>query len=98
MPLLKPSKIANAASQPWQSVIFAAVGDARVKVLRMDGTSTPEEVHDYNELLIVLEGLLALEISGERVEVHAGEVYLATAGERHSVLAGSRGTLLIVDK
>ena len=70
----------------WQSRLLGRVGEARVKLTRMDGAASPEEVHDYAEALIVIDGELRLRIAG-----------LVPAGIAHAVDEGSTGTLLILD-
>jgi mannose-6-phosphate isomerase-like protein (cupin superfamily) len=64
--------------------------------MRMDETAYPEEVHD-DEGLLVLDGVMVLRIHGDTVQVGAGELCVIPAGTPHSVEAGSRGTLLILD-
>lgn len=56
-----------------------------------------QEAHDYNEGLLVICGCLHLDVAGQTVKVQSGEMYLVEAGVAHSVLAGSHGTLMIVD-
>ena len=81
----------------WQSKVLARIGDARVKVLRMDGSAYPEEQHDDAEALLVLDGELRLVIGGREQPVRTGEVVVVPSGIGHSVGAGSHGILLIVD-
>jgi quercetin dioxygenase-like cupin family protein len=81
----------------WQSRVLGQVGDTRVKLARMDGTASPEEVHDYTEALLVLDGELRLRVAGQAVRVRAGELCLVPAGTAHAVDEGSAGTLLILD-
>ncbi|WNG43552.1 cupin domain-containing protein [Archangium minus] len=90
---------AFAASLPeaWRSRVLGQVGPARIKVLRMDALAYEEEIHDYNEALLVLDGVMALTVRGEPVNVRAGELYLVEAGTPHAVAQGSHGTLVIVD-
>jgi len=76
---------------------WARPGGGNFKVLRMDGTPYPDEVHDYAEGLLVIDGELRLRIHGEAVTVSRGEVYVVPAGVPHSVDAGSAGTLVILD-
>jgi len=97
MPLLNLTKIADALPLAWKSTILGEVGPARIKVLRMDEMSYAEEVHDYNEGLLVVSGRMLLEVAGERVEVNAGELYIAQAQIAHAVLPGSQGCLVIID-
>ncbi len=49
------------------------------------------------EALRVIEGWLLLQVSGETIDVAAGQLYLAQAGTPHAVLPGSCGTLVFVD-
>ena len=63
----------------------------------MDGQPVCEEVHDYAEALIVLEGAMTLCAGGIAHKLETGEMVLVPAGTPHSVAAGSSGALLIVD-
>jgi mannose-6-phosphate isomerase-like protein (cupin superfamily) len=97
---MTPIRLVDAASQlpqAWSSRVFAQFGGARLKLVRMDDTAYPEEVHDDDEGLLVLDGVMVLRIHGETLHVGAGELCVIPAGTPHSVEAGSRGTLLILD-
>jgi mannose-6-phosphate isomerase-like protein (cupin superfamily) len=89
--------VAAQLPQAWSSGVLASFGNARLKLLRMDERSYPEESHDYDEALLVLDGVMVLRIHGEVLRVEAGELYVVPAGMPHSVEGGSRGTLLIID-
>lgn len=82
----------------WRSTIVGKAAGANVKVLRMDGAVYPDEVHDFDEALLVIDGQMNLDIQGEITSVRTGEVYIVPAGVAHSVAAGSQGTLVIIDK
>lgn len=91
---------AAAAHLPaWQSAIIGRVGAANIKLINMDGRAVVEEVHDYDEAVFVVDGLLALEFSDEarRVDLPTGGFFMIPAGQPHSILAGCHGTLLLVD-
>jgi len=93
-------RLLEAAAQlpaAWSSRVLATVGNARVKLVRMDETAYPEECHDFDEGLLVLDGVMLLRIHGELLWVEAGQLYVVPAGTPHSVEGGSRGTLLIID-
>lgn len=97
---MTPIRLTDAAAQlpqAWSSRVFAQFGGARLKLVRMDGTAYPEEVHEDDEGLLVLDGVMLLRIHGSTVHVSAGELCVVPAGTPHSVEAGSRGTLLILD-
>ena len=102
-PLIEPMRhinlIAHASSLPqtWRSQIVGLPGGSNLKVLRMDATSYEEEVHNYNEALLVLDGCMNLQLGDSVVPVGAGEVYVVPAGVPHGVAPGSHGTLVIVD-
>ena len=83
--------------EAWSSVVVAGFGDARLKVLRMDAAAYPEEVHDYREGLLVLDGEMRLRVGDETVLVKAGEVYVVEPGVAHAVEPGSYGVLAILD-
>ena len=56
-----PIRLVDAAAQlpeAWSSRVLAAFGDARLKLLRMDEAAYPEESHDYDEALLVLDGVI----------------------------------------
>ncbi|MFD3468084.1 cupin domain-containing protein [Streptomyces sp. NPDC058682] len=89
----------TAADQPegWRSLVLGEVGNACVKVLRMDEMPVEPESHAATEALLVLDGQLQLEVSGRPVSVRAGELYMVPAGTTHAVGPDSRGTLVIVE-
>ena len=97
MSLVKFDSIANALPDTWKSSIVGQVGPARIKVLRMDEMAYGEETHDYNEGLLVTNGQMMLAVSGQSVVVKSGQMYLVEAAVPHAVLAGSHGTLVIID-
>lgn len=82
----------------WKSSVIGQAADANLKVLRMDESAYDEEVHDYAEALLVLDGCMNLTVAGEVIHVSAGEIYIVPPGVPHGVAAGSGGTLLIIDK
>ncbi|MFC5436566.1 cupin domain-containing protein [Rhodanobacter umsongensis] len=83
--------------QAWRSKLVARIGDANLKLLRMDAQPYPAEMHAYAEGLLVLDGELRLDVAGRIVTVGAGGFYLVPAGTPHAVAPGSKGTLLILD-
>lgn len=83
--------------QAWQSRRLARVGDASLKLMRMDAQAYPDETHACAEGLLVLEGELRLDVAGEAVTVAAGQLYMVPPGVPHAVQPGSSGTLLIID-
>lgn len=97
MPFLDFAAIAAQLPHSWTSTRLGQVGPARIKVLRMDEQAYEEETHDYNEGLLVIDGHLHLSIGTERINVKTGQMYLVQAGTAHGVLAGSHGTLVIID-
>ena len=82
----------------WRSKVLGKAAGAHVKVLRMDASSYPSEVHDFEEALLVVEGQMNLEIGGQIIAVRAGEVFIVAAGQAHAVVPGSHGTLVIIDR
>ncbi len=91
---------ASAASLPdaWRSQVVGRAGGANFKVLRMDASAYPDECHDFDEALLVLEGQMNLEIQNAVLAVRAGEVFIVPAGVPHAVAAGSSGVLIIIDQ
>lgn len=82
----------------WKSTVLGQAAGANVKVLRMDGQAYPDESHDFDEALLVLDGRMNLFIQGSQIEVRAGEMYIVPAGVPHAVAPDSHGTLVIIDR
>ncbi|WP_338574454.1 cupin domain-containing protein [Erwinia billingiae] len=97
MPLYDLKTEADALPKAWHSQILGRIGEANLKVLRMDERSVTEEVHEYDEGLLVIDGRLELSVKGEKITVTSGQLYIAKAGVPHTVETGSSGTLLIID-
>lgn len=89
--------LARELPQAWRSRLLGGIGQARLKLLRMDAGAYPEEIHDQAEALLVLEGRMRLRFAGQVRTVGAGELCLVPAGVAHAVAEGSHGILLIVD-
>lgn len=90
--------LATSLATSWRSTIVGQAAGANVKVLRMDAAEYPNEVHDFDEALLVLDGQMNLRFGEDVVQVLGGEVYIVPAGVPHAVAAGSHGTLVIVDR
>ncbi|MBU9827802.1 MULTISPECIES: cupin domain-containing protein [Yersiniaceae] len=88
---------ANALTEAWHSQVLGRIGEANLKILRMDARSVTEEVHEYDEGLLVIDGRLELSVKGKKISVRSGELYVAKAGVPHTVEIGSFGTLVIID-
>lgn len=97
MPLYDLKTEADALPKAWHSQILGRIGEANLKVVRMDERSVTEEVHEYDEGLLVIEGRLELSVKGEKITVTSGQLYIAKAGVPHTVETGSFGTLVIID-
>lgn len=97
MSLYNLSTEAQELPEAWQSRILGRIGEANLKVLRMDERSIIEEVHKYDEGLLVIEGRLELSVGDKQISVTSGQLYVAKAGIPHTVKIGSFGTLVIID-
>lgn len=86
-----------AAPEAWKSRVLAQVGNANLKVMRMDDAPYPAESHGYTEGLLVVDGCLNLTIGPDAIVVRAGELFLVPAGVAHAVAPGSNGTLVVFD-
>ncbi|MDP3227117.1 MAG: cupin domain-containing protein [Acidovorax sp.] len=98
MAKIQLSSIADGLPLAWNSTIVGQAAGANVKVLRMDSGAYPDESHDFDEALLVLDGCMRLDLQGKVTEVNAGEVFIVPAGVSHSVAPGSHGTLVIIDR
>ena len=92
------SAIADQLPRAWNSTVVGQAAGANIKVLRMDDAAYPDESHDFDEALLVLDGCMRLALQGQVTEVQAGEVFIVPAGVPHAVAPGSRGTLVIIDR
>lgn len=97
MSLYNLSTEAQALPEAWHSRILGRIGEANLKVLRMDERSIIEEAHEYDEGLLVIEGRLELSVGRKKISVTSGQLYIAKAGVPHTVEIGSFGTLVIID-
>jgi hypothetical protein len=57
---------AHALTEAWHSIVLGRIGTANLKVLRMDERSVTEEVHTYDEGLLVIDGRLELSVEGKK--------------------------------
>ena len=96
---MNPINLESAAAQldAWKSIVLARVAGASIKVMRMDGAPYPDELHDYPEGLLVVDGQLNLTVGSDEIAVRAGEIYVVPVGVAHAVAPGSTGTLVIFD-
>ena len=83
--------------QAWRSTILGRAGAANFKLLRMDALAYPDECHDFDEALLVVDGQMNLLIENEMIQVGPGEVFIVPAGTPHAVAPGSYGSLVIID-
>ncbi|MBO9677638.1 MAG: cupin domain-containing protein [Acidovorax sp.] len=90
-------QLASTLPAAWKSTVVGRPGGSQLKVLRMDGLQYPDEVHGFDEALLVMDGVMKLVVEGSTIDVQAGEVYVVPAGQPHAVAAGSHGVLVIVD-
>jgi len=97
MSMIDLVKASQSLPKAWSSTLLGLVGSASIKLLRMDAAAYVEETHDYNEALIVIEGILELEVGAQLQKMRAGQMYIVQARTPHLVRQGSSGTLMIVD-
>jgi quercetin dioxygenase-like cupin family protein len=92
------ASIADQLPRAWSSLVVGRAAGANLKVLRMDDAAYPDESHNFDEALLVLNGCMRLALQGQITEVNAGEVFIVPAGVPHAVAPGSHGTLVIIDR
>ncbi|MBT0569127.1 cupin domain-containing protein [Curvibacter sp. CHRR-16] len=97
MTVINLNEQAAQLASSWKSKVLGNPAGVNFKVLRMDGSPYPDEVHDFDEALLVIDGCMRLDIQSQVTEVHTGEVCIVPAGMPHGVAAGSHGTLVIID-
>jgi quercetin dioxygenase-like cupin family protein len=98
MPLFDLTSIAESLPTTWRSTVIGRAAASQIKVLRMDSQSYPNEAHDFDEALVVLEGQMNLLIDNQIIEVKQGQMYIVPSGISHAVAHGSHGTLVIIDR
>ncbi|STW07373.1 Uncharacterised protein [Klebsiella grimontii] len=79
---------AQALPESWHSRILGRVGATNLKVLRMDAHSVAEEVHEYDEGLLVIDGRLELSVQEEKNLRRARRALYSQSG--HSSYGGRR--------
>lgn len=57
---------AHALPEAWHSRVLGHIGEAKLKILRMDERSVIEEIHEYDEGLLVIDGCLELGVKGKK--------------------------------
>ncbi|WP_051319432.1 cupin domain-containing protein [Chitinimonas koreensis] len=90
--------LAAALPAAWRSRIVGQAAGANLKVLRMDEAAYPDETHDFDEALLVIEGRMNLALGEEIAAVEAGQLCIVPAGVPHAVAPGSHGILVIIDR
>lgn len=70
---------AQALPASWRSRILGRVGATNLKVLRMDAHSVAEEVHVYDEGLLVIDGRLELSVQEKNLR-HARPALYSQSG------------------
>jgi quercetin dioxygenase-like cupin family protein len=98
MSLFDLTSIAESLPTTWRSTVIGRAAESQIKVLRMDSQSYPNETHDFDEALLVIEGQMNLLIDNQTIEVKQGQMYIVPSGIPHAVAHGSHGTLVIIDR
>ncbi len=88
MPLYDLRTEAHALPEAWRSHILGRVGAANLKVLRMDERPVTEEVHEYDEGLLVIDGRLELSVQGKKNRRNVWPALCRQSG--HSSYGGNR--------
>jgi mannose-6-phosphate isomerase-like protein (cupin superfamily) len=79
----------------------AGCGEARLRLLRIDGRGVAAERDfdlDLNWAVLMLEGQMTLDLDGRHVPLQAGDVQVGSAGRAARIRAGGAGAFLLVDK
>jgi mannose-6-phosphate isomerase-like protein (cupin superfamily) len=83
----QPTVIAAAGNKPKQIQEFAGrvnSGHAAVSVARMvspEGWQEPGQTPEFEEITVVLNGMLRVEHAGGAIDVHAGQAIVTSPGE-----------------
>jgi len=95
----EPIRIADLPSAPIAARFEGRDYGAGVSffVARFDPGAGPGlHRHPYEETFVIQEGSVVLEVDGERLEAHAGEIVVVPAGAVHRFTASAEGTLRFV--
>jgi mannose-6-phosphate isomerase-like protein (cupin superfamily) len=83
----RPTVIAAAGNKPKRIEEFAGrvnSGHERLSVARMvspEGWQEPGQTPEFEEVTVVLKGMLRVEHAGGTIDVHAGQAIVAAPGE-----------------
>ena len=95
--------VVKQAELPWSSIANELVGAEHgldITLLFVDaepGRGPALHRHPYPEIFITLEGEATFTVEGERLEVRAGDIVVAHAGEAHAFVNSGTGPLRQVD-
>jgi len=81
----------------WRPDPLARIGDARLRLFRVDDRGLPAERHpDLDEAVLMLEGEMTLELDGRAVALRAGDFQFIAAGRVHAIRPGGVGAFLSI--
>lgn len=67
-----------------------------VMTVRPGGDSGPEEIHDGDQIVYVLEGEAELEIANEKAKLASGELAVIPAGAQHHIYNAGKSQLFFL--
>ncbi len=85
-----------APTEPWTPVGVDFVGDAALRVVRIEGKYKWHR-HDGEEFFLVVSGAVLVETETQRVELSEGEVCKVPAGTLHRSQSPGGAVALIIE-
>lgn len=79
--------VADGLDAPWEPLEVAAVNEASVRMVRLEG-DFPWHHHATDELFLCWRGIFRIELEGRAsVQLQPGELFVVPTGQRHRPVA-----------
>ena len=96
--VISPNAVAAALTEFWSPRVVGEVDDAYVKVAKVHGSLAWHSHQNEDELFFILKGHLRIEMEGETVELHEGEMFVVPKGIRHNPVADEECHILLIER
>ena len=84
-------------SEQWSPKIVARMNDYHFKLVKIEGEFVWHSHAETDEVFVVIEGEMAIELRGGRVNLRAGEMFVVPRGVEHRPVAERECRLLLVE-